>query len=56
MSTPEQSPLGRTSAWPERYDASLLFPIPRAPARNALGIGDALPFIGFDLWTAYELA
>ena len=56
MSTPEQSPLGRVSAWPERYDASLLFPIARAPARNALGIGEALPFIGFDLWTAYELA
>ncbi|MEO8743104.1 MAG: NADPH-dependent 7-cyano-7-deazaguanine reductase QueF [Lysobacteraceae bacterium] len=56
MSTPEQSPLGKTTAWPDRYDASLLFPIERSTARNELGIGDALPFIGHDLWTAYELA
>ena len=56
MSTPEQSPLGKVTAWPDRYDASLLFAIERSAARSELGIGAALPFIGCDLWTAYELA
>ncbi len=56
MTTAEQSPLGKAVAWPDRYDPSLLFPIARADARAALGLGTALPFIGYDLWTAYELA
>ncbi len=54
--TPETSLLGREVAYPERYDPRLLFPIPRAQAREGLGIrDDALPFIGFDAWHAYEL-
>jgi len=56
MTTPDQSPLGKTVAWPDRYDPSLLFPIARAQARAALGLQSVLPFAGFDLWTAYELA
>ena len=56
MTTPEHSPLGKAVAWPDSYDASLLFPIARALGREQLGIGAALPFIGVDLWTAYELA
>ncbi len=35
---------------------SLLHPIERAPARAALGIADALPFNGDDLWTGYEFS
>jgi 7-cyano-7-deazaguanine reductase len=31
-------------------------PIPRAPARAALGLGCSLPFTGVDLWTAYEIS
>ncbi len=57
MNTPHDSPLGRDSAWPERFDPSLLFPIPRARARTELGLADAsLPFRGVDLWNAYELS
>ena len=56
MTSPDDSPLGKPVAYPSAYDAALLFPIARATGRNVLGIGDALPFIGFDLWTAYELA
>jgi 7-cyano-7-deazaguanine reductase len=56
MTTPGQSPLGKTVAWPDHYDPSLLFPIARADARTALGLRAELPFKGFDLWTAYELA
>lgn len=51
------SPLGRDTAYPAQYDAGLLYPIPRAPARAELGIsGDALPFIGLDRWQAFELS
>ncbi|MGJ7542819.1 NADPH-dependent 7-cyano-7-deazaguanine reductase QueF [Variovorax sp. LT1R16] len=55
--TPEQSQLGRSSAYADRYDPTLLFPIARATQRNAMGIADdALPFFGADLWTAFELS
>lgn len=54
--TPHDLPLGREVAYPRHYDPGLLFPIPRAPGREALGIAaDALPFIGHDRWHAYEL-
>jgi 7-cyano-7-deazaguanine reductase len=56
MNAPHDSPLGKSSAYPARYDASLLFPIPRAGQRAAIGIGDALPFRGVDIWNAYELS
>jgi 7-cyano-7-deazaguanine reductase len=49
------APLGHPSGHPDRYAASLLFAVPRAPQRAALGIRDSLPFGGADLWTAYEL-
>jgi 7-cyano-7-deazaguanine reductase len=52
----EGSPLGKPTAYPERYDPSLLFSLPRAPQREALGIAGALPFGGADFWTAYELS
>ncbi|MDO5505216.1 MAG: NADPH-dependent 7-cyano-7-deazaguanine reductase QueF [Pseudoxanthomonas suwonensis] len=55
--TPESSQLGRDTAYPSRYDAGLLFPIPRQHGRAALGIDEqALPFIGCDRWHAYELS
>lgn len=48
--------LGREVAYPRRYDASLLFAIPRAQGRETLGItAAALPFVGHDRWHAYEL-
>ncbi|MGQ7939667.1 NADPH-dependent 7-cyano-7-deazaguanine reductase QueF [Paraburkholderia sp. D1E] len=54
--TPEQSPLGKPSAYTEQYDASLLFPIARKNAREAIGISAQLPFFGTDIWNAYELS
>lgn len=51
------SPLGRESAYPKRYDAGLLYPIPRAANRAPLGIeADALPFVGEDEWHAFEVS
>ena len=56
MSTPDQSPLGKPSAYPDQYDPTLLFPIARATNRAAIGLTARLPFIGADLWTAFELS
>ncbi|MEO8859050.1 MAG: NADPH-dependent 7-cyano-7-deazaguanine reductase QueF [Burkholderiaceae bacterium] len=55
MLSPEQSPLGKSSGYPDQYDASLLFPMPRADKRRQIGAGDGPPFFGADLWTAFEL-
>jgi len=52
----DHSPLGREVAYPRHYDASLLYPIPRALGRAAIGVGAPLPFIGVDRWNAYELS
>ena len=56
MNTPEQSQLGKVSSYIDQYDASLLFPIPRADKRAELGLLDAPPFFGADMWTLYELS
>ena len=39
MSATEHSPLGRDVAYPRRFDAGLLYPIPRALGRAAIGVG-----------------
>lgn len=50
-------PLGRDVAYPDRFDAGLLYPISRAIGRDELGIAGAdLAFIGHDRWHAYELS
>ena len=55
--TLEHAPLGRDSAYPEQYDAGLLYPIPRAANRAPLGIEEgALPFVGEDEWHAFEVS
>lgn len=58
MSTaPEASPLGKAVAYAEHYDPALLFPIPRQGKRDEIGIAEAaLPFVGEDIWNAYELS
>ena len=52
----DHSPLGREVAYPQAYDASLLYPIPRRLGREAIGVAAPLPFIGHDRWNAYELS
>jgi len=56
MNLPEQSELGKNSAYIDQYNSSLLFPIPRAVKREELGILDSPIFFGADLWTAFELS
>ncbi|TCS97135.1 7-cyano-7-deazaguanine reductase [Tepidimonas ignava] len=50
------TPLGRETAYPDRYDPTLLCPVPRALARATLGAGAPLPFTGADFWTAFEVS
>jgi 7-cyano-7-deazaguanine reductase len=54
--TPDLSPLGKASAYADQYDPSLLFPLSRDTKRREIGIVGAVPFLGADLWTAFELS
>jgi 7-cyano-7-deazaguanine reductase len=54
--TPEHSQLGKASAYIDQYDASLLYPLPREAKRREIGIVGSVPFLGADLWTAFELS
>jgi 7-cyano-7-deazaguanine reductase len=55
--TAPRIPLGRDAEYPTKVDASVLFPVPRAAARRPLGIDDGdLPFVGADIWNAWELS
>ncbi len=49
------SPLGKATDYPSVYSPEVLCPIAREDSRASLGLGDALPFDGADLWTAWEL-
>ena len=50
--------LGQATQYPDQYDPSLLFPIARMENRKKLGLkeGQALPFVGIDIWNAFELS
>ncbi len=51
------SPLGKPTEYRATYAPELLYPIPRQLKRDELGIDSAsLPFVGEDLWNAYELS
>lgn len=56
MTKPEDSLLGKAVPYVDQYDATLLYPIPRLPKRQEIGVPATLPFMGADLWTAYELS
>ena len=52
MSTPEHSPLGKNTVYADRYNPSLLFPIPREIKRAEISVAEPLPFHGVDIWNA----
>jgi len=56
MTTPENSLLGKAVPYVDQYDAGLLYPIARIAKREEIGVPATLPFLGADLWTAYELS
>ena len=49
------TPLGKETAYPDRYARKVLCPVPRDENRRKLNIDEALPFHGKDVWNAYEL-
>jgi len=51
-----QLPLGKQTAYSSHYDPSLLVAVPRQAARDFWPIEKALPFIGEDYWTGYEVS
>ena len=52
-----QLTLGKSTAYVDHYDASLLQAVPRSMNREPLGLfPDTLPFHGADIWTLYELS
>jgi 7-cyano-7-deazaguanine reductase len=61
-SDPGASPLGKAVAtYRDTYAPELLYPMSRGPKREEIGITVAntsgrLPFMGADLWTAFELS
>ena len=52
----KDAPLGKISDNPEQYSPEILFPIPRSTNRALLSFGKTLPFMGVDIWNAYELS
>lgn len=48
-------PLGKPVASPDSYAPEMLAAIPRRTSREAIGLGQALPFTGVDIWNAWEL-
>ena len=48
------NPMGNAAEYKKSPDASLLFPILRAVAREQIGI-DASRFCGHDIWNCHEL-
>lgn len=53
---PEARHLGQRSALPSSYDPSLLVRVPRETNRKESNIPLPLPFVGLDVWHAYEAA
>ena len=51
------SPLGKPTEYRSAYAPELLYPIPRQLKRDELAISAAaLPFVGEDIWNAYEVS
>ncbi len=51
------SELGKVTPYDTTYNPSRLFPIPRGPKRQELGIDvTKLPFTGVDIWNHYEVS
>lgn len=57
MNNPESKVLGQKVTYPQYYDPTVLVAIPRQWNRTYLNISDdSLPFVGVDIWHAYELS
>lgn len=48
--------MGKATTYPHTFDPGLLLAIPRSTNRKLLGLSDKLPFVGADVWYAYEIS
>jgi 7-cyano-7-deazaguanine reductase len=55
-STIVNAPLGKEVAYPTSYSPELLYPISRSVNRKLLNYSGTIPFMGADIWNAYELS
>ncbi len=49
-------PLGKATPYKAEYDPQLLCPFPRKVKRDEIGLGETLPFSGYDIWNGFELS
>jgi 7-cyano-7-deazaguanine reductase len=53
----KNNPLGKSSAYIDSYDPTILYPISRAESWTKAGIErNTLPFFGEDIWNGYEIS
>ena len=52
----QKSPLGKTNSYEYIYNPNLLFALPRALKRSEINLPDPVPFVGCDIWQAYEIS
>ncbi len=50
------NPLGKETGYPNAFDPGLLVALPRSTNRKQLGLSEQLPFVGEDVWHAYEIS
>lgn len=51
-----QLPLGQKTEYHDKYNAALLYAVPRALNREHIGVASTQPFFGYDIWNAYEVS
>jgi 7-cyano-7-deazaguanine reductase len=56
LNPPYRSPPGQSASLVDQYDPGLLSVLPREARRREIGITGSVPFLGADLWTAFELS
>jgi len=49
-------PLGKPTEYPDAYDPSVLAPMERSAGRDRQGLTRDVPFVGEDVWNAYEFS
>ncbi|HVE44723.1 MAG TPA: NADPH-dependent 7-cyano-7-deazaguanine reductase QueF [Gammaproteobacteria bacterium] len=54
--SPENSALGKKTAYDTHYDPDRLFPILRSINRDKINVPEKIPFFGFDIWNHCEVS
>ncbi len=51
----QNNPLGKKTQYADKYNPDLLFPIPRKPNRDNIGLKQII-FKGYDIWNSFEFS